>query len=377
MNLKHLKLNLRFPEINLGRKGRQRDHTLPGHTYMHHINPRFRAYGKARLDIASRVASQEDWDSLWKPPAYPFALTFPWAATWKQCIEYHVTDFAAEIGFWIDIMGFQVTALGPDYAQFVSPGGAIALAVASVDPEEGGTPVNAFRIQFYIDSLQETCEELYKRSIQFEQEPQQVSPESSLSIASFRTPHGIAVDLWSECLDNRPDKQQAEHITPKDGYLPEALTENHNVNSQTSLHQVEAASIRNSFYAEEEIPQEKSNSSWQDFLTIPSEQDFLEQNAPEPTAPELVTSFKDSPQREILEDRWAKGNRMVDQTSSRSLESWQVESEQGQQPQEKNSDIEENDDYEEDDWEEDLLEEDDISDGISYENVEGEEESID
>ena len=65
------------------------------------INPRVRAYGKARLDIARRAQSRQDWDTLWKKPLHEFPFT--WGAYWKQSIEYRVADFAAEIGFFIDV----------------------------------------------------------------------------------------------------------------------------------------------------------------------------------------------------------------------------------------------------------------------------------
>ena len=66
------------------------------------INPRFRAYGKARIDIAKRAETRDDWDQLWKKPTNPFP--FSWGSSWKQCIEYKVADFPAEVGFFIDIL---------------------------------------------------------------------------------------------------------------------------------------------------------------------------------------------------------------------------------------------------------------------------------
>src|SRR3972149_253178 len=81
----------------------------------YHINPKFRAYGKARVDIAQRASGPEDWEKLWKTSAYPFP--FVWGTQWKQCIEYRADDFAAEVGFFIDILGLPVNAFDPDYAR--------------------------------------------------------------------------------------------------------------------------------------------------------------------------------------------------------------------------------------------------------------------
>ena len=161
-----------------------------------HINPRFRAFGKARIDIAKRVKTQQDWDELWKEPANSFP--FSWDSGWRQCIEYRVDDFAAEAGFFIDILGLPVHAFGPDYAMFTSPDGDFYFGVACVLEGEISTPPDAVRIQFRVAELLSTVEELERRGIVFEHKPEPTRDDSSLFIATFRTPHGICMDLWGE-----------------------------------------------------------------------------------------------------------------------------------------------------------------------------------
>ena len=161
-----------------------------------HINPRHRAYGKARLDIARRVKTQQDWDTLWKEPANPFPFT--WGSGWKQCIEYKVEDFAAEVGFLVDVLGLSVNALGAEYAQFTSPDSAFYLGVAVARPDERSTPPEALRIQFMIANLPAAFGELQRRGIVFEGALQPVYEGAVLLTACFRTPHGICIDLWGE-----------------------------------------------------------------------------------------------------------------------------------------------------------------------------------
>jgi catechol 2,3-dioxygenase-like lactoylglutathione lyase family enzyme len=167
------------------------------------INPRVRALGKARLDVARRAQSPADWQSLWKPPAHPFPFT--WGERWKQCVEYRVDDFAAEIGFFIDILGLPINALDPDYAMFTSPDGDFFFAVV---PAEAGatTPPDAIRLQFLVADLYTTAEELESRGIAFEHPPQPVQPGAALHVATFLTPHGICIDLWGivEKANRRP-----------------------------------------------------------------------------------------------------------------------------------------------------------------------------
>jgi hypothetical protein len=160
------------------------------------INPRVRAYGKARLDIAGRARNQAQWEKLWKHPANSFP--FVWGESWKQCIEYKVDDFPAEVGFFIDILGLPINALDPGYAMFTSPQGDFFLSVVPTPLNEPSTPPDAFRLQCMVKDIIATTNELQQRGIDFIQTPQPLHSGSTLSIASFRTPHGINVELWGK-----------------------------------------------------------------------------------------------------------------------------------------------------------------------------------
>jgi hypothetical protein len=152
--------------------------------------------------MALHIQNQQDWDEHWKAPKNMFAITFPKKGSWKQSIEYQVDDYAAEVGFWVDIIGVPVNAFGPDYAQFTGPQGEFTFAVTSTPEGLKSTPPESIRIQFSVDDLNHIVDELTSRSVQFDQLPVPVSPGSSTHIATFLTPHGIAVDLWGECLVN-------------------------------------------------------------------------------------------------------------------------------------------------------------------------------
>jgi catechol 2,3-dioxygenase-like lactoylglutathione lyase family enzyme len=183
------------------------------------INPRVRALGKARLDIARRAQSPADWQTLWKQPAHPFP--FVWGERWKQCVEYRVDDFAAEIGFFIDILGLPVNAFDPDYAMFTSPQGDFFFAVVPAG-DGGSTPPDAIRLQFMLDDIFATVEELESRGIAFEQSPKRVHPSAALHIATFRTPHGICIDLWGMLASLRPTLATAGDDEDEDVFLPSA-----------------------------------------------------------------------------------------------------------------------------------------------------------
>jgi hypothetical protein len=174
-----------------------------------HINPRFRAYGKARIDIAQRAATRDDWDRMWKKATFPFP--FSWGQSWKQCIEYKVDDFPAEVGFFIDILGFPVNAFDPDYAMFTSPGGDFFFSVVPVQEGEESTPPDAIRLQFMVEKIIKTAVELERRGVVFEHWPAPVGESSPLWIGSFRTPHGIGIDLWGNDVEQDQDQDNGDH----------------------------------------------------------------------------------------------------------------------------------------------------------------------
>jgi catechol 2,3-dioxygenase-like lactoylglutathione lyase family enzyme len=176
------------------------------------LNPRVRAYGKARIDIAERVKNPADWEKLWVRPSNPFP--FVWGKSWKDCVEYKVDDFAAEVGFFIDVLGLQVNAFDPGYAMFTSPQGDFFLAVVPVHEDDQSTPPEALRLQFMLTDILATTRELEKRGIVFDQPPQPIQPGSSLSISSFRTPNGVSIELWGIVNDATSSTNQADSLKP-------------------------------------------------------------------------------------------------------------------------------------------------------------------
>ena len=161
-----------------------------------YINPRFRAYGKARLDIAQRAKTRQDWEELWKSSTNPYPFT--WGDSWKHCVEYKVDDFAAEVGFFVDILGLPVNAFDLSYAMFTSPSGDFYIGIVPTPEKVNSTPKDAIRLQFMVADILATTKELERRGVIFEQQPEPCQLGSSLHIGYFRTPHGIPVELWGQ-----------------------------------------------------------------------------------------------------------------------------------------------------------------------------------
>jgi len=161
----------------------------------YYVNPRYRAYGKARIDIAKRLHNPEDWEHLWRAPLNKFP--FKWGQCWKHCVEYQVDDFAAEVGFLIDILGLPVIAFDAAYAMFTSPAEEFTFAIIPTPEGQTSTLPETIRLQFMVADIFDTTEELQTRGVEFEQLPEPIGEDSSMFISSFRTPHGISIELWA------------------------------------------------------------------------------------------------------------------------------------------------------------------------------------
>ena len=158
------------------------------------MDPTARELGEARLDVASKAKTPEDWQTLWAAPLHPFP--FKWGTCWKQCIEYVVDDFPAELGFFTDVLGLECNALDESFAMLMGPEAEFYFAIKPSTVDGPATPRDAIRLQFMIEAIVETAVELERRGIEFEKPVQPYGPGSPMHTGYFRTPHGICVDLW-------------------------------------------------------------------------------------------------------------------------------------------------------------------------------------
>jgi hypothetical protein len=98
---------------------------------------RCRALGEERIRVSAAMRSREDWQEKWPAPkeGFPFSL-----AHWRHCACYTVGDYAAEAGFWIDVVGLPSTMFGPDDALVTGPDGEFAFQVVGVGEGDEPTP---------------------------------------------------------------------------------------------------------------------------------------------------------------------------------------------------------------------------------------------
>ncbi len=153
-----------------------------------------RAHGKARIAITLEARDEEEFLRRWHKPAYDYP--FEWESGQKFCVEYRVADFAAEVGFYVDVLGINVDAISPSRAQFSSPDQDLVLAVAAGDERQPIHPPDNLRLQMFIKNLETTVAELEKRGVVFESPAEPSSSDPNLLVATLQTPNGLSIELW-------------------------------------------------------------------------------------------------------------------------------------------------------------------------------------
>ena len=152
-------------------------------------------FGAERIKISKQCKSREDWKRLWKKSAHPFV--FKPGDCWDQCCEYVVADFEAEVGFWIDIMGFGTNAFGSEYAMVCPPKADYFFSVVLASSQRKETKPGMFRLSFMLDGIQDIGKKLKKRGVVFSEALKPYgSPNSPMLKGTFLTPAGIEVELW-------------------------------------------------------------------------------------------------------------------------------------------------------------------------------------
>lgn len=188
----------------------------------YHINPRFRAYGKARIDVTRRAINEQEWQSQWREPMndFPFAT----GAGWQFSFDYKVDDFAAEVGFFIDVLGFPVRAFSPSYAQFTSPGGEICFGVLATSQGEESTPPDSIRLYLNVHNIQQASKELIRRGIAYETTPGADQSGTPVHTGYFRSPHGVIIELWNDA-GTEPAWQEDEGVVLDEDSLSDQDTD--------------------------------------------------------------------------------------------------------------------------------------------------------
>lgn len=168
----------------------------------HFTKDELHALGRERLDLNSRIKSEDDFKHYWRKSIHEFPVK--WGDCWNFCLQYGVEDYEAEIAFFIDILGLSVNAFSEEFSMFTSPERDFFFAVV---PDANRSNVQSYdniRLQFMVSNILQLTEELENRGILFDKRPEPYgSSDSPMYTGFFRTPNGIPVDLWGIVRKNQ------------------------------------------------------------------------------------------------------------------------------------------------------------------------------
>jgi predicted enzyme related to lactoylglutathione lyase len=133
---------------------------------------------------------------LWREPLN--SIPFGFEDGWKFCFEYTVADYAAEVGFYIDILGFFVRAFSPVFAQFSLPGDEFGFNVVAAQEGQEETHPNSIRMQISVKNIDRVAQSLEDRGVAFEKLPTPIQEGSPILSGYFRSPHGVCIELIGE-----------------------------------------------------------------------------------------------------------------------------------------------------------------------------------
>jgi len=151
-------------------------------------------FGKKRLSVVTHALSEEIWDQEWTLPVNHFFAEF--GKIWQFTVEYYVMDFKAELGFFTDIMGFDVKMISEEFAMVVPPEEQFSISFSKVSRKQDASNSDSLSIQFFIRDLDQTYEKLEKLGIKFDIPPEEYDENGLFQRASFKTPNEIPVILW-------------------------------------------------------------------------------------------------------------------------------------------------------------------------------------
>lgn len=149
--------------------------------------------GQKRLEFASQCKTQEDWEK-WEDSTGKFPFSF--GKCWNHTTEYKVDNLASEAGFFIDVLGFDCNTISESYVMIMSPGKEFFFSFRPAKEGEDVTPPDALTLEFFLEGLSDTVNELKNRGIKFSQDYTPEEEGSPLATARFETPNGIPVRLW-------------------------------------------------------------------------------------------------------------------------------------------------------------------------------------
>ncbi len=146
--------------------------------------------GRRRLKALKQITSREDWEKLWPAPGHPYPFT--WGDCWKAVTEFGVSNFPAELGFYLDILGMKVNAMWDGHAMIMTPDGEFAFTIHAA--KRTAAELN---LQFMLGNIAVAVAALKRRKVRIVQDLKaEWGEENPMRTCKLRTPSGMIITLW-------------------------------------------------------------------------------------------------------------------------------------------------------------------------------------
>lgn len=164
----------------------------------------FSEVGDALLDLARRAAANRDpdanpWKDEWKAPEFALGA---FGSCWRSAPTWRVDDFAAELGFLVGGLGFDVNAVaaevpseGAPYAMLIAPDGVSTFAFYGATADAPAIDPRSLTLEFMLADVRAAFDRCVERGVEVVREPWM---DDSMLRASLRSPAGIEVSLWQD-----------------------------------------------------------------------------------------------------------------------------------------------------------------------------------
>ena len=158
---------------------------------MSYVNT-FTELGKSRLETLAKIRSAEDFEKMWQEPEN--AAPVKWGDCWKACVEYAVPELEAEVGFYIEVLGFGINAAWDNRVMLISPDGEYTFTIYS---EADSTPSQSLQMEFMVSNIAEINQAMKACGVPYEQELKKVwGEESDMKTIIVKTPSEIQLTMW-------------------------------------------------------------------------------------------------------------------------------------------------------------------------------------
>jgi len=164
---------------------------------MNNFTEKCRELGRKRLELAGNMKTPEDWKKHW--PASENEYIYKLGPCWTHMIEYYVEDFEAEVGFMIDMMGFDTFVVDNNESVCIvtNPDNHFYFCFYEASSQDKQpTPKDALKLSLMVEDIEEVGKKLEARGIEFDDKlhpPQEGSP---MLRGFIRSPNGIPIEFW-------------------------------------------------------------------------------------------------------------------------------------------------------------------------------------